>query len=63
MHRPVPDDLRDDLAELELCRLFNCTPSQLDREDWHRVNRLALLHSTMEKWRNLEAKSAANRGH
>ena len=61
MTRTLPPDLTDDVAELELCKLFHCTPSQLDREDWHRINRLGAIHNTMERWRSEEAESSARK--
>lgn len=62
MYRTVPPELADDVGELDLCQLFHCTPSQLGAEDWHHVNRLMRLHRTIERWRGMEATSAANRG-
>jgi len=53
----VPDDLVSDMSDLDWCQLFHCTPSQLDGEDFHRINRLSTLHGALEKWRSAEAQS------
>ena len=57
MYRRIPADLVPDVSDLEWCELFHCTPSQLDGEDYHRLQRLGTIHAALEKWRAAEAHS------
>lgn len=57
----LPPAVTEDYRDLELCRLFYCTPSQLDREDANRVMRLWHIDRAIERWREMEADSAAKR--
>ena len=41
--------------------MYHCTPSQLDREDASRVMRHWAIDRAIERWRGMEAESAARR--
>ncbi len=57
----LPPAVTDDYRDLELCRMYHCTPSQLDREDASRVMRHWHIDRAIERWREMEADSAAKR--
>ena len=40
-----------------LCEMFHCTPSQLDREDWHRVQRMLAIDAAEKKYLAADAEA------
>jgi hypothetical protein len=57
----LPPAIVEDYRDLELCRMYHCTPSELDREDAGRVLRHWAIDQAIERWRGMEADSAARR--
>ncbi len=57
----LPPEYVDDYRDMELCRMYHCTPSELDREDASRVMRHYAIDQAIEKWRGMEADSTASR--
>jgi len=42
-----------------LCEMFHCTPSQLDREDWHRIQRILMVEAAEKKYLAADAEANA----
>lgn len=43
-------DLPNEVMELQLCKLFNCLPSDLDKEDYRRLIKLYSVNSALENY-------------
>ncbi len=44
-----------ELSEMVLCKLYGCTPSQLDQEDHERVQKHLIILDVMEELKALKA--------
>lgn len=45
--------LPDEVIELQLCELFHCLPSQLDKEDYQRMMTLLSVSNAINKYQNM----------
>lgn len=45
-------DLPFEIVELQLCKLFHCTPSQLRKEDYTQLLKLYALDNALEQYKN-----------
>lgn len=53
----IPDWCAADYADMTLCEMYHCTPSQLDGEDYHRTQRHLAIKSAVRKYQEDEART------
>jgi hypothetical protein len=51
----IPDWAADDYADMTLCDMYHCTPSQLDGEDRHRMMRHLAIKGAIRKYQEYES--------
>ena len=47
-------ELPSEVIELQLCKLFNCLPSELDKEDYKRLMTLYAVDGAITKYQNMQ---------
>lgn len=45
-------DLPSEILELQLCKLFNCLPSDLDKESYSRLIKLFSVNNALDNYQN-----------
>ena len=50
----VPEWIADDYNDLELCKLYHCTPAELDAQDHARIERHMAIESALRKYARLD---------
>ena len=53
----IPDWCAADHSDMTLCKMYGCTPTQLDEEDYHRTQRHLAIESGIRKYQEDEARS------
>lgn len=51
----IPDWCADDYAEVMLCEMYHCTPSELDEEDYHRTQKHLAVKGAIQTHQHNEA--------
>jgi hypothetical protein len=57
----VPAPYAEHYRDLQLCKLYSCTPSQLDEEPLWRVTLHQAIQGAVDSWNRYEDKSAARK--
>lgn len=55
--KPMPGEehvepMPAEYLEYRLCELFHCRPSELDEEDWDRVQSAMIVHNAMNEYQS-----------
>jgi hypothetical protein len=57
----VPDEYVEDYNDLELCKLYSCTPAELDAQDYHRIQRHLTIENAVRRYDALDAEARSQR--
>lgn len=58
----IPDYIAEDYAEMYLCKMYHCRPSELDEEDYHKLQRHLAIQSGIDSYQQSEIDIARQRG-
>jgi hypothetical protein len=57
----VPDEYVRDANDLELCKLYHCTPRELDAQDYRRVQRHLTIENANRRYAQMDRNAKAKR--